>query len=235
VIQVINVFYELNFDFLTYDGEFQLAEVGRPCRVLESFHTEFREIIKRLSYWLLEYPEADAAFHRTDYGGTYGVGAEQLRMLRQDPVEAIRYYCPENIVVAAKPKKEKSVNVCLPLLAGIDARAQCFGDVVFLRVRTSSYAVDGAQAECPCCGTWTKVYKGEGEWGLHCEECRATASLEGYHPEEGWVGVRTFALLGMCRPTYFLPRRWNTFGNDITHEELSKMYERYTKEKEQVS
>lgn len=97
------------------------------------------------------------------------------------------------------------------------------------------------KVECPRCGRWCGTHLAKQgvnrllrfECCLYYLRTQADASLR-------WCIVATKDLLEMmqeCPPIagktgYFLPHTWNTSSSWISHKDLKKKYDEYTKEKE---
>lgn len=100
------------------------------------------------------------------------------------------------------------------LRSGIDALADTFGDVVYCRADT----IGSGHIECPGCG----------RWGASCIACGFTFAGE-YQGQ--WFGASVSALLASGLNRFYLPRKWNEFGQWITKDALAAKYEKFSKER----
>lgn len=208
---------------------------SNPDRHLVDFHAfAYVPMLSLFAKYLLEYPEAHGAIQRIDRPGLIRIDLadDEVKLFREDPVEAIRRRTFETQVIHVGPEKikapEETVSMVPPLDAGYDARVECFGDVVFLRVNKQK------EVECACCGAWAKTLMLDNRFIYRCE-CGAWLTILDWKPDLRWAGVGVFDLLGCKEEKYFLPRQWNTDGNWIARNKLGEMFLNYTEEKQKAS
>jgi hypothetical protein len=103
------------------------------------------------------------------------------------------------------------------LRAGIDALADTFGDVVYCRAD----AIGTGHIECPGCGRWSG----------RCNDCSFLRQTFAGEYQGEWLGVSVAMLLGSDQKRFYLPRKWNEFGQWITKDALAAKYEKFNKER----
>lgn len=211
-------------------GAFILTHAGGVA-YLENFESvAYVDMMKKLAKHLVANPDAGAAIQRIDRPGlvTLPLADDEVALFRTDPAEAIRQrMIPPQVVHIGVDKSRDAV--VHPLEAGYETFAECFGDVVYAKVKTRS---EGQQVECFCCGAWAPVQKiNDTRHGYTCVECGAWFAFDDFQPEAGWSGVRTRILLDVSTSQYFLPRRWNNGKNWISRTDLMNKYDDYLKEK----
>lgn len=211
--------------------------------VLRSFEgLDFKVMMREFAVELNARPDAAGAIQRTDRPGLAQIplSQDEVDLFRRDPAEAIRQRTipPQRIVIgidkAAGPDRTVAQVVDTAqktvLEAGYDSLVQFFGDTVFARARKND-AME--EVECHVCGAWAPLHRSTTYNVIDsysCAECKTSLPIADYSGA-GWAGVYVTSLLGLEAQMFFLPRRWNTHGNWITREELTKLYAEYNKEK----
>jgi len=179
-----------------------------------------------------------------------GLDKDTAELIRKDPVSYIRATTmpPQRVTLKRTTKVTVKDEVTIqpkPLRAGSDALAEAFGDQVYLRVRPDT--AFGLLVECPGCGRWVgfAMKAATQQFLVKCDKGCSSPSRSGtwvaiddlapISKEENprWAKVSTEHLLTHNYARYYLPREWNTSGPWISHADLAKKHEHYTKEKKE--
>jgi hypothetical protein len=208
--------------------------------ILESF-TElgYIDMLKKLAKHLIAYPTCRAVFQRTDRPGLAAVmlSEEESELFRTDPCSAIqnRTFEAQASTLPAPPLVyvEETENIVVPFTVGHDMRADCFGEVVYIRARKPGE--DHGEVECPLCGTWGWLGPVGDSPYFYCTPCDYHVEVMHLLPYTGWAGIRVGDLLQGAATKFFLPRKWNKNGNWISKEELQMMLKEYLEEKAKVT
>jgi len=215
----------------------------------------FARMMSHLAKIARDYDECTGIIlEREEAKGTYRMGEEEIRQLREDPAAAISsMQVPDKIVVVrdtpeptfTHPEGEETIQ----LRSGHDTIADAFGDYVYCRMKEG-------RVENPITGRWSglcrseltrppeqiyvTVYQGDVD-RLRTVDPGHTGRLElpWFEAGENWLKTRTvnliaFGVLAGCNK-FFLPRRWNKSGPWVSHADLEQMFETYLKEKEDVT
>lgn len=210
------------------------------ANVLEHFEDlTFIDMMKKFAKYLADYPQVSAAFQRTDRPGLlpFLLAPDEIELFRSDPAAAIRQrmISPQVVHIPVDKSRKPSANSAIPPLdAGYATLAQCFGELVYTRVRKRPE--DLPLVECTSCGFWCPIARIDADgWAFRCVECSAWVPVADFQPDEGWAGVSIDTLLASGTTRFFLPRKWNKNGNWISRPELVEMYDTFKKEKSRCS
>jgi hypothetical protein len=160
--------------------------------------------------------------------------SSDTELFRTDPELAVRQWSYEVEIPQSKPLPPVSIQ---PIPAGYTTLISSFGEYVAIRYRSSQ---DGktAEVECVVTGKWTKIL----------DDLSYMCSIDGVDSktslsfslttipfawvdrEAGWAILKTLDVLALPAKKFFLPRPWNTNGNWVKKEQLSKLYETYLKD-----
>lgn len=179
----------------------------------------FEWMFLRLADSLRELPHADVVVSRTDREGLVPMPLDRrlVSELVQRPEETITALAnpvggPSHVrgeTVACQPPPS-------PVLTGVEAQAEEFGEHVFVRVRRS-------QLECPGCGFWSPLPE-EGTLFRCRKACRIELSTSVL---DRWATIAVEQLLASKAPSFFLPRMWNPSGLWISHSALQAKHATY--------
>lgn len=213
------------------DKPIQLAVTEETIAYFEQI--EYGPMINTLCVALRTFPEANAVIERTDRPGLvpYVFDESMVKLMREDPVTAIRsLQVPEQTVnmKAAKPQGEATFIQPTYIKAGYDTFAESFGYEVYLSAR------GGTDAECPCCGRWSRVGQGRlenKERGLLvCTFMRCQVVVPVVLHTPTWVSVQLMDLLQQKTPRFYLPRAWNEGRAWVDFEVLKDKYKQFLTE-----
>lgn len=194
---------------------------------------EYVPMMSAMCAALRTFPGSSAVLERTDRPGLvpYVFEESMVKLMREDPVTAIRsFQVPEQTVnlKAARAQSEATFVQPTHLLAGYDTFAEAFGYELYLIAR------GGTDAECPCCGRWSRLGKGRlenQERGLLvCTFMRCQAVLPVTLRTPSWASVKTADLLQVKTPRFYLPRAWNEGRAWVDFEVLKDKYKQFLTE-----
>lgn len=212
-----------------FTGSIVVTEGKKSTTFYEFRHMSFKDMVTRFAEVLREHPDHAAVFHRTDRAGLTALSLDKVTadLLRNDPVQAIRQMDAPAVVVNLKtdvPVEAEKPQIGLRI--GHSSFADSFGDKIYCRGQ-------GAQIECPGCGTWCYTETLPHGTTFTCWSCNQY--LRADRAGDSWWTVNTSALLTDFRQTrYFLARTWNKNPPWISHEDLQKKYDDFLKEKSDV-
>lgn len=173
----------------------------------------------QISTAMLVDDQARVFFQRTDREGLSPVELtrEECAELRVDPVAFAKARSPGPVVVHVRDEVKPTDSVKFIVRAGHDTLADALGDELYIRIK------DG-KLESPFDGRWK-------------EELYPWISPN--KMSENWAAIPTKTLLSVGEKQginrYYFPRMWNEPGPWISHENLKKKYDEFTKEREQCS
>lgn len=232
-MSAVTLFYK-RFGPETFNGEVVISEAGSVAPLPGFQGINFLEMMKLFSKALSENPGSSAFIQRTDRPGLmpFALPPEQVISLINDPegeVERLSFPAQRVVIKESPPPPEEPLeNAVLPLEAGYDSLANCFGHQVFAKARKAE-GTDQIEAECPACGDWA-ILKFSTE-GVHCPcECGITSRVDLVPEDPSWAGFKVTDLLLTGCERFFLPRRWNNYKNWISSKDLQSRYSEFVKE-----
>lgn len=212
-------------------GQIIRRDQSKPVRVLFEFEKlDFAHMMSRFSSELQEYFEDRAVVERTDRAGLQPMVMEPevVRLLREDPVAAIKSMTFGPVIVDARKSKLQDVPSTFfsppsVIRAGYDALAETFGDELYIRYKD-------LVAECPCCGRWGVVKDGV----LTCSFPRCKATFPISVRSKNWAAIQTSTLLESGSSNFWFPREWNKGRSWISYEELETKYKSFREAMKEV-
>jgi hypothetical protein len=214
----------------------RLIDPGKPIELAVTEETvahfeeiAFAQMMGAFCAALRTFPDANAIIERTDKPGIlpYVFEEQMAKLLREDPTAAIRSLeFPEQTVnlSAAKPQGKAVFMQPSYLKAGYDTFSESFGFEVYVIARASS------EVECPCCGRWGILVKGNLVCGFM--RCQAVMPVELRSPT--WAAVKVSDLLLQPVPRFYLPRGWNEGRAWLDYASLKEKYDQFLKDLKEV-
>lgn len=210
------------------DGVIAVFKDGKKGNAFPANNVLYKQLMTFVSSQLQLYPDHAVHFFRTDSHFPAQELSESNRvLLRDDPTAFINNTSPPPvrvIVSGSKPDPKPAPR----LRAGLDALADAFGEVVYLRV-------EGEKVENPITGRWSTP--GEND-GIHVWLHTGAVAIRGSwipRPQPNsparWVAVRIDELLQTDVSRFYFPREWNPGGQWITRDELQKKFNAFRIEK----
>lgn len=186
----------------------------------------FARMMSALARNIRKCSDVDVVLARLEVKGSeYKLDAGTVELLRTDPAAAIRSMMHEDRTVIIRSSKSNRPPPGL-LRAGHDTVAAAFGDDTYVSIN------DLGRFECPGCGRWSPCTT---HVSAACDNRECSLTLTGTSHGGRWFAVSTAQLVAKKKPRYYVPRAWNPSGGWISNEDLSKMLEDYSKERDECN
>ncbi len=175
-------------------------------------------------------PNAGVSVRRTEREGLLPVqlSPDEVKQLRENPEQYIAARSPAPVVlktpISVTAKAKARLVPAGTLRTGHDTLADAFGERIYLRARTGRF-------EHPVDGRW---------YSFLSSVLYLLVPIREFLTEEdgdGWITIDTVDLLQMypSADRFFLPRAWNEPGPWIPRAALQEKYDRFIKEKSDVT
>jgi hypothetical protein len=193
-----------------YDGKIKLIDIEGTAQLVTLVGATFGEMMRSYVRELSTRLEVTAVVVQRGTDGVdhaYVLTDEATAAMRRDPATAIAsmLYEPEEPVSVPPVKKLAHVRT------GEDTLADAFGESMYCAYKSGKF-------ESPFSGRWEDLDTLDSRMGA------VSFVLSGH-----WLILRTSQLLGTAQSRYWSPREWNPEGW-ISHADLQKKYDEYTKE-----
>ena len=219
-------------------GDIRCETVDQPPKVVLSFVSlKWEDMMLRYAEVLQENPGAKGIIQRTDRPGLnpFALSDKDLERLRTDPKDWVEKNTFHQ-TSSSGPKKTKTgnVNAMTALPAAVETMVEVFGDMLFLRaqfraVEGQDKNIKAIHVECPVRKTFVPIENNWLVFGSEYDNKRVFVEL--LYVDYGYVKVNTLELLLLGFQEFFIPRKWNPSGANISWADLNKMYEDFEKER----